>query len=92
MNIAASLNTTHNIYTLLSHFKCISTKYLIFLIAKEKNKTNTLYNTEIKSEKRLNDEKSIKKKKIKNKNKKKNKIKAKSMTLKIFLLFKNNII
>ena len=83
MNIAVSLNVTHNIYTLLSHFKCISTEYLIYLITKEENKTDTLYNTEIKSEKRLNNEKPIKKEKIKNEGKKKNKIKAKPITPKV---------
>ena len=92
MNIAVSLNITHNIYTLLNHFKCISTKYLIYLITEEKDKTDTLYNTEIKSKKRLNNKKPIKKKKIKNKGKKKNKVKAEPITLKVFLLFKNNII
>ena len=92
MNITVSLNITHNIYTLLNYFKCISTKYLIYLIIKEKNKTDTLYNTEIKFEKRLNNKKLIKKEKIKNENKKKNKVKAEPITLKVFLLFKNNII
>ena len=92
MNIAANLDATYNIYTLLSHFKCISTEYLIYLITEEENKTDTLYNTEIKSEKRLNDEKPIKKEKIKNKGKKKNKVKAEPITLKVFLLFRNNII
>ena len=92
MDIAVSLDATHNIYTLLSHFKCISTKYLIYLIAEEEDKTNTLYNTEIKSEKRLNDKKLIKKKKIKNESKKKNKVKAEPITLKVFLLFENNIV
>ena len=92
MDIAASLDATHDIYTLLSHFKCIGTEYLIYLIAEEEDKTDTLYNTEIKSEKRLNDEKPIKKEKIKNEGKKKNKVKAEPMTPKVFLLFGNNIV